>query len=182
MCTFIISIISESPDIEKIKKSAKDFDLTCYTFENRSITDHIGEKNVQFITTKECNCATELGLGSEEFENIGKNPEEERKKIERKGWSRAKINRWMEEREKIRERDKRNKPLPGSELKKWVSFISSILTQGFSSFYGIIIHDFDGGIATENIPLAGKLEASLKELTPEYLLELKRDVFYQFSR
>ena len=63
MCTFIISIISESPDIQKIQQSAKDFGLECYTFENRSITDYIGEKNVQFITTKECNCATELGLG-----------------------------------------------------------------------------------------------------------------------
>ena len=83
--------------------------------------------------------------------------------------------------EKYQGEDKRNKPLPAVNWKN--GFIYFIYP--YTGIFFLLRHNyswFRRGIATENIPLAGKLEASLKELTPEYLLELKRDVFYQFSR
>jgi hypothetical protein len=62
----------------------------------------------------------------------------------------------------------------------WVDFIQEILISKTAERIGLLVHQYRGGIETEEIEILDRQAVPLKKLTPQFLIELREDVIYDF--
>ena len=108
------------------------------------------------------------------------------KKLQKKGWGEAKIRRWIEEKEQVKQRREdedeaylRSSPSP---VKRWIEFLTSLIECGYTLKVGLLVHTYHSSVDTEKIDLAAKETVRIADLTPELLMKMKKDVLYEFCR
>jgi hypothetical protein len=182
MCHFITAIVPGSADRESLERIFHAHRLAFSVIGNPHVASQLAAGDLQVCTTQgHCDCDTVLGS----HRRIGnrKPGTRELAKLRTKGWSEAKIQRWLEQREGVAQRDERSTELRARaslpEAERWVAFINDALTK--TPYFGLLLHMYSGGLDTERIDLKRRRTPRGK-LSADFLLSIEEDVLYEFER
>ena len=173
MCTYIAAVLPAGTDAKATGELFKKHDLGFYPIHDRPPA--ISKDQLYVLTfTQNCDCGTVLGRGYIRNPHP-KEPESEIPKLRKKGWSDAKINRWLEDKtRKADPHDTRSE----EELARWMATIQDIVTSGITTSLGLFVHFYNEGYDADIIKRVERVK--LMDLSPELLLGLADDTLYEF--
>ena len=187
MCHFITATLPAEADVERVRQIAKSHCLAWVPADNPKVAAQLRAGELYFMTTHgHCQCGTPLG----ELRRHEK-PEEpgytrQLSKLRQKGWGKAKIERWLEQ--KHRNKEKRQRVVEhvkadrAAQVDRWISFFSTVIEVGASSNVGLLLHFYRSGPKTEDVKIARRDRKSVDTLLADDLLAMEEDVLYEFTR
>jgi hypothetical protein len=185
MCHYITATLPRNVNPESVAPTFEEHKLGFELISNPHVSGQIDSGDWYILTTRgHCDCGT--AIGSLCHSNVGKpvSYERELNKFRKQGWSEAKIQRWVEQKEQTKERHQREDEARATgstpELNQWVEFISELLESGKSRKLGLLLHWYQGGIESERINILGREKVKLTELNPERLMKMNEDMLYEF--
>ncbi len=102
--------------------------------------------------------------------------------MKKKGWSQAKIDRWLGEKEIASERTSLQRAnSSGADLNSWCQFILAYLTASEGGALGILPHWYHGSLDDEKISIQSIERIPSTEELEKNLLSMREDVLYLFS-
>ena len=187
MCHYITGSISGKVTVEELNTVGQEFGLQFETCPNEFVKNQLkSEESYIWKRCKYCDCGTLLGsLSEKNTQQAKKADESEIKKLRRKGWSEAKIQRLMNERNKKEERYtedlEQRKTSAQNGIQEWIDFCKKLFEITPIKTFGILLHWYGGGISNERINLKGRISIDKSELTAKNLLEIEEDTLYIIS-
>ncbi len=185
MCHYITATLPGDINPESVAPAFEAHKLGFELISNPHVSEQIDSGDWHILTARgHCDCGT--AIGSLNHSNAGKSVSYERElnKFRKQGWSEAKIQRWLEQKEQTKERHQREDEARAkgstSELNQWVDFIGDLLESGKARRLGLLLHWYRGSIESERIKILGREKVKLIELNPERLMRMKEDVMYEF--
>lgn len=175
MCRFITALVHADADLAALQAIAQRHGRRLLPTSNPSIERECGPGLRYCLTTPEhCDCDTPLGARLRERT---KDPVEAAQRMRRKGWSEAKIERALAQRQSAREAH-----APSQDpCAPWLALIRDVLTQTRSTRFGLLMHWY-GGPLEDDIVLSDRQSLPLAELNTQLLGQLRDDVLYEFRR
>jgi hypothetical protein len=185
MCHFITATLPSSVNPDSVAPTFESHKLGFKLISNPHVSEQIDLGDWYILTTRGyCNCGTAIGSLSYSDAGTPVSYERELNKFRKQGWSEAKIQRWLEQKEQTRERhqheDESRAQGSTPELDQWVNFLTDLLKSGKTHRLGLLLHLYKGGIESERIKILGREKVKLGELNPERLMKMKEDVLYEF--
>jgi len=185
MCHYITATLPDSVNLDLVAPIFESHKLGFELIANRRITEQIKPKASYILTTRgQCDCGTVLGSLNHSDNSEGVSFEHELNKFRERGWREAKIQRWIERKERTKERhlreDEARAKADHRSADQWIGFISDLLKSGYTSRIGLLLHWYHGSVESEQIQIQGKEKVKLAELSPEQLMRMKEDVLYEF--
>jgi hypothetical protein len=180
MCLFVALVL---PSYARIRDLEQVFESRLVAFENDSLREQLPPEDlVVRESRKSCDCGTELGAGFDEPERP--TLEKDLRRLRRKGWSQAKIEKWLAN--KSRASSARSRAVQGHAERNglsaeiWVRRIRVALEGNSTRRLGLVLHDYEQAVSSESVSLVGKKRVRLDELSVECLLGMERDRLYEF--
>ncbi len=101
MCTYITAVIAADADEAAIRQCADQWGHGWKAIDNRHVLGQLRPGERYYLTTRgHCDCGTALGSMGPEWEHRSKDPANKVPALRRKGWSEAKITRWLKDKER----------------------------------------------------------------------------------
>jgi len=174
MCHYI-TLITDAPDVRSLREVMDRHGRHAVPTANAYIQRMLNSGEKQYSTTHSCDCGTVLGRVE------SPSPPNDLTKIkERKvksGWSKAKIDRWLSDRQKAASRP--DERLDIFDL--WADVIQSVLSLADTSTVGLIVHAYEGRLDEEEFRLTrrelrsdGDVVESLQNMREDELLVVRR--------
>lgn len=185
MCLYITATLPRGAKLDCVATIFDAYKLSFETVSNPYVLEQLPPGEVYVSTTSShCDCGSALGSPGGRDGDKAVSYEHELKKLRRKGWSETKILRWLEQKERTKEKHVRedearaesNTPVP----RYWVDFISAVLNSKCTDRVGILLHFYQMGVEDERVKILGHERVKLEELTPRLLMEMEYDVVYEF--
>ncbi len=171
MCYYITAILPLRADIDALTAIAHKYDrqLAPQAIDGVEMALRSGE-GYYLTTDGHCDCGTSLGALNR-GKKKGYVQEVDVKRLRSKGWSEAKISRWLEQ--------KRHSSKGQRDLQRWHEFLTETLQSGLTPFIGIVVHSYSG-LLTEHIAIQKREVIGFSALSLEQLSQLQEDVIYEF--
>jgi len=187
MCHYITALL---PHVVELKSLAPIFESHKLGFElisNPHVAEQVDPQDWYVLTSrKHCDCGTALGSLNHERAAKVSSYDRELKKFRKQGWSEAKIQRWLEQKEQTKERHRREDEAlaegGGPELDRWIEFLNDLIRFGPSPRFGLLLHWYAVSIEGERIKIKRRERFRLSELNPERLMRIEEDVLYEVVR
>lgn len=185
MCLYITATLPRGANLDCVAPIFGTYKLSFKTISNPHVLRQLHPGDVYISTTsRHCDCGSVLGSLGGRNGNEPEGYEHELKKLRRKGWSEAKIRRWLGQKEQTKEKHVReDESRVGCEMpvaRYWVDFISAVLNSKCTDRVGILLHFYHTDVEGERIKLLGNERVKLEGLTPRVLMEMQYDVLYEF--
>ena len=183
MCLYITATLPRSAKLDCVAPIFVAYKLSFEAISNPYVLEQLPPGEVYLSTTgSHCDCGSALGSLGGRDDPAGY--EHELKKLRRKGWSEAKILRWLEQKEQTKEKHVREDEARARShtpaAQHWVDFISAVLNSRCTDKVGILLHFYHMDVQGERIKILGKKRVGAGELTPRVLMEMEYDVVYEF--
>src|SRR5688572_15942029 len=154
MCHYITATLPHGVKPESVAPLFESHKLGFEVVSNPHVASQIEVGDWYVLTTRgHCDCGTALGSLNQRPSGEAVSYERELKKFRRQGWSAARIGRWVEQKEKTKERHLREDEAraQGStlELDQWAGCITDVLTSGRARRIGLLLHMYRRGIESE---------------------------------
>lgn len=186
MCHFITATLPRGADADAAAAIARRHGRVWVPCENPHVISQLGTGEGYFFTTSgHCDCGTAVGsLARPQLPR--RKPEKQVPKLRRKGWSEAKIQRWLDEKHGTEKRRAAEAEArvgnPPFEAEMWVSLLRDLLAELVVDHVGLLLHMYCGGLETEPIHLLRSRSVEPPELTVDLLLQAEEDVLYRFQK
>lgn len=182
MCHFITAVLPVGAAHAEIDRLARGYGRQFQSLDNLSIESWLESDERYFFTTLgHCDCGTPLGSHDRQMAQALDWTAEERRLL-KKGWSRAKVARSLEQKREHLDSDTgKNARANAKAMASWVDLIEAVLDSGLTQYLGLLIHFYDGPL-DEQIELIGRVDVSRGEAQAEYLAGMKEDTLYIFQR
>ena len=189
MCIFITATLPPDASIEAVRAVFERHGRRLDEVENQNVLEQLPSGERYFCTTSgHCDCGTALGSTFAFAETSPRTDDISQKilKLRRKGWSEAKIQRWVEQDRRNREQDQRARiaresyALESGEIVDWVALIREIMATGQSSSVGLLVHWYSTSPEQEAVDLRERVRLAADSITEEDLLRMRHDTVYEF--
>ena len=186
MCTYITAVLAAGADEERVRGLADHWRHGWEAIENRHVLKQLRPGERYYMTTgKYCDCGTALGSLSSEWRGRTDEPSLKVPALRRKGWSEAKIARWLEDKRKAAgHRQRKEQWLAGNpagpEEELWLGFLNAAITQGATRSIGLLLHWYGGAVETERIDIGSRTQVRLAQANEDVLRRMEYDVLYEF--
>lgn len=189
MCHFVTAVVGGRADLSGLNAIAQKHHRLFTPLVNDCVEPHLrkGEMYVSTLPRRAlCDCGTSLGWLPRELARAPKpaGGEAEIAKLRRKGWSEAKIARWLES----RERDGRtwNPPSPEQvasdrQNDSWLALAEEVLGAPGVSSFGLMVHWYKSGLENR-IPFKGREEVALSRVVLASMEDCRLYVFLPHNR
>ncbi len=188
MCIFITATMAPRGDETAVRRLAESALLNWEPLVNPVVLSQLHPGERTFSTTRgTCDCGTEIGI-SHRSNGPARDPDISRsvQNFRKKGWSEAKIDRWVAQTaaNSARRREAVAVRLSGPhpEIDRWIQFLSAVLTGYHADWIGILVHWYGGGVADEALAIGTNRWLSTADLTEDCLLGLEDDTLYRIAR
>ncbi len=184
MCHFITTALPRDAQIESVSSTAERYQLAWNSIENKKVISQLENGSSYFYTAQGmCDCGTEFGAKCFGVDNTVPDFSSDIKAFQRKGWSETKISKWLAEKEKNIQKNKRiNSSIkPGQEIHRWIGFISEILNKKYTTNVSVLLHMYSGDLESERIMITSTIVTNLSKISEELFLKIEEDCLYQFS-
>lgn len=154
-------------------------DLAFTPVDNPYIARQIGPgRNYFRATSGFCDCGTALGDAAfEDAPPKAARPVAKLKQMRKKGWSEAKISRWLAQREEYLS-EKAEGP-DTADLDRWRSFLKAMIAARFGPV-GVLIHDYRYSVDDEKFSIGSTVRHRTASLTNDDLYQLSYDDLHEF--
>lgn len=185
MCHFVTATLPSSADVDGVRRAARAAKLDWAPLDNPIVLRQLEPGTKYFLTTRgHCDCRTVLGCMRYSREHRSGGPLDDVAKVKAKGWTSAKIERWLEERRKTSAKHERERQAEADarmhEAEEWLRFLRDVLGGGSSERLGLLLHDYRGSVDTDAVRFVRE-RIDLGGVKPEFLMRLKDDVLYEFE-
>ena len=168
MCHFITATLPADANIEVVGQLARRAGRIWQPVKTSPALDRLQPGETYYYTTPNfCDCGTVLGrMGGAEI------AEQQRKirRLEKRGWSTAKIDRWVAD---------RNKSIGRSDIHAWFDFLTAALSSGATASVGLLLHFYAQSVHDEQFEFH-RQNVSMAEIDADFLLGLEEDRLYVF--
>jgi hypothetical protein len=171
MCSYI-SLITDCPDTSQLKKVLADLGRNSVPMANPSIQRILAGGERQFCTSGVCDCGTVLGLDSEEPARDFTKAIEGKVK---RGWSKAKIERWLADQKKKELRPEER--LDSHDF--WARVVREVLNIRGTRTAGLLVHYYDGLLDEEEFAASRREIVADDNLVPA-VKEIRADELIVF--
>ena len=180
MCHFLTATLPKAAPHQALDTIARKFGRQFHPLASPAVTAQLPEGVGYFLTTLgHCDCGTVMGSARQAAARAPDWIAEEAKLL-KKGWSRAKVERALEQRrEKTALKQEASELAERSQAESLEGFVASVLQSGLTQEVGLLLHSYRGPLdeqfsilRQEQVP-AG---ASLAEVLPA----AEEDVLYVF--
>ena len=188
MCTYITAVIPARADEAAVRRCADEWGHGWAAIDNRYVLGQLRPGERYYLTTrKHCDCGTALGSLGPEWEHRPDDPTEKIPALRRRGWSGAKIARWLKDKERAAGHRQRTAALgaghpamPEEEL--WLGFLRAAVAGGLAESVGLLLHWYSGRVESERIDLENRTRVPLGELDETVLRNMAYDHLYEVRR
>ena len=191
MCHYITGTFESSKiGIEHINAIGKDFGLQFVDCKNDFIHAQLDSKEHYIAkVSKYCDCGTPLGSWNKEhvksIQRAQRSQEAEIEKLKKKGWSAAKIERFLTNRDKNNEKrglsSQQQYEKATEDIQQWVNFINQLLSKTSIETFGLLLHFYSGSIENERIKISRK-QVAFNDLLDKILIEMDEDTLYLIQK
>jgi hypothetical protein len=184
MCHFITATVPGDADLTQVRAIVAAHRLGFQKLTNLHIQPQLppGDQYLG-LTRKLCDCGTVLGCLHQKAENTAERAPD---RFRRKGWSEARIGRWITECGKGQEKRARDRGQTReertAEAQGWIDFLQALLSLDETAHVGLLLHWYRSGPADERFTVARTDKVRVGELTPEWLMQIEEDVLYLYVR
>lgn len=183
MCHYITASLPGSVDLKSIVPVFDSHNVGFELISNAHVTQQLDPQDLYILTSgKHCDCGTALGSLNRDPEKVV-SYERELKKLRKQGWSEAKIQRWLEQKEETNQRHAREddaRVKRGSpELNSWIGLINDLIGSKLTPRLSILLHLYHGAIESERIKIQRRERVKLAEVSSERLMKIEEDVLYE---
>jgi len=173
MCQFNFLVTKEKSNYSEIKEITSEFGLNY----EESKLDIINSNQIwTFLTTsKNCDCGSVLG---KKHWDDSSEPDwkKERKKLERKRFSKRRIELLLEQKQKkITNKNTNEIKVEQNESKKWIEFLNDKRLKNKLNEIGILYHQFSGEFQNERIKIETEKTNSVDKINTEFLKNIKEN-------
>jgi hypothetical protein len=187
MCHYITATLPQVVELKSVGPIFETHKLGFELISNPHVAEQIDPRDWYILTSrKHCDCGTALGSLNRRWAAKVSNYNRELKKFRKQGWSEAKIQRWLEQKEQSKERHRREDEAlaegGGSELDRWIVFLNNLVKSGHVSRFGLLLHWYHGSVEGERIKIQRRETVRLSELNPARLMKIEEDVLYEVLR
>ncbi|MBO9540210.1 hypothetical protein J7643_06420 [bacterium] len=166
MCYFITATLPKATDLDALRPIIDAHKLKFKPIKNAFIEAQLPEELMYLQATKHyCDCETVGGC----FRRLDQAKSEasfDTKKLKQKGWSDAKIARWIEEKNRTIEKQEA-KEHDATAPAEWISFFQDLANTGLVNSIGLLIHFYTVGLMDEPFTIKGTAKINLQNLTPQ---------------
>ena len=182
MCHFITAVLPASAPIDALDAIAREHGRAFTPLANASITEQLGAGIRYFATSSACDCGTPLGAALRTGRGRrAPDAETQRERMRKQGWSAAKIERAMAQRnDRLGEKQAAAQAQEQLAVDDWLGFLRAILASRATPTIGLLLHFYDGPLSAR-IDLEGREAVSRDALTAERLAQVREDVLYVFG-
>jgi len=182
MCYFI-SLVVKGGDPNEIDLMLRQHRRQAQPFNNASVQSTLLSDEALFLTTVEvCDCETALLPDEQAVDQRKKERSRQVSKLQKKGWSAAKIERWSLDRKKADERaeDERRATAPDS-IELWERIIRELISHAEIQQAGLLLHFYSGDLESEVLETTRKVvpihefSTQLRCLQEDQILMAKSD-------
>jgi hypothetical protein len=171
MCTYITVVVPEGTDEERARELFKRHGLR---FDVYKETPPAIRTSICATTCGHCDCGTALG-NERAAEMAAEDPAEQIPKLRKKGWSEAKIERWLADKTRRPDRHvERNE----RELAQWIALIPDVLESEVANKIGVFVHFYNEPTSADVIKRIEQVP--LDRLSSELLVTMADDTLYEF--
>jgi len=189
MCHYITATMAPNGDKTAVSRLAKASLLKWEPLDNPGVIKQLRSGERYFLTTRGmCDCGTEIGASVRTARTLPPRDldlSREIKKRKKKGWTDAKIDRWIEQTkaEVARKHTESESRLcgPHPEVDRWIQFVSSVLAGNHADWVGILVHWYGGNVMTEAIAAGNRRWLTLNDFTADYLLNAEEDMLHTIA-
>ncbi len=174
MCHFI-SLVVSGVDANELDAFMRKHGRRAAPLTNASLSAACRAGELQYLTTNaHCDCGTVLAQGDDAGETGS--DAVQISKLARRGWSKAKIDRWIEHKQKAAER----RPVQSIDsISYWAALLGDLRSSLMPTSLGVFVHDYSGDLETECFQARRRvaqreasLESALQTLQEDELLML----------
>lgn len=187
MCHFITATAGGIRDDAKLRRLAEECGFNWMPIRNDSLKAILRPGEEYFSTNRGmmCDCGTDIGSLARLAEPVRDNSEEQIRQFQKKGWSKAKIERWLQDKQngQARSQDRQRRVTANSDWasQQWSKFILASLDEGLATSIGLLLHWYRRGVEDESLKNLTPAWVSASDLTPQFLLNVAEDVLYRFA-
>lgn len=182
MCHFITATLAPASLLETARSIAQQHGRAWESLENPHVTPQLRSGEAYFLTTrKHCDCGTSLGSRRSAGEP---EPSHERRieKLRGRGWSEARIQRWLREKREAERRRATALREPSEDSASWATFLRTVLDEPRVESVGLLLHWYATSPASERIRLARHETVDVTAIEPAFLERIEEDILYRFRR
>ncbi|WP_017852169.1 hypothetical protein ACO1KB_11680 [Leptospira interrogans serovar Szwajizak] len=183
MCYYITATIPNHVNLIKTREILENHNLGFEEILNSSVLNQTSNFYFYFRpTTGICDCGTELGKLNKIEKHLSPITVS---KLEKKGWSKTKIDRWLSE--KVSYKSKQNlkteilKESNLSETEFWHQLILKFFSMNLCNEFGLLIHWYEGSLE-EEFKLKSILKINSNYLSNSFFEEMENDILYLFQK
>jgi hypothetical protein len=184
MCHYITATLPHSVDLTLVAPIFESHKLGFQLISNPHVAQQIDPQDRYILTTRKyCDCGTALGSLSHQRSAKVQSYDRVLKKFRKQGWSEAKINRWVEQKEQTKERHLREEAALSEgdtpELELWLGFLNDLFDSKHVQKFGLLLHWYHTSLEGERIRIQRREKLRRSDLTAERLRRIEEDVLYE---
>src|SRR5262245_20142392 len=132
MCHYITATLPHDVELKSIAPIFESYKLGFELISNPHVAAQVDPQDWYILTSrKHCDCGTALGSLNQQQARKVSSYDRELKKFRKQGWSEAKIQRWLEQKEQTKERHRREDAVLAEggapELDRWIEFLNNLI-------------------------------------------------------
>lgn len=181
MCHYITAVLPRSAQSSSIADIFRKHGRALIALENESVQAQLLEGESYFVTSKgKCDCGTGLGAS----QRVGRSRrrstlDSQVENLRRKGWSQAKVSRWLQQHDEQQMAQSKTGDLTGG-VEGWVALLKEVVGFRRASSVGLLLHSYHGPLS-EAIKIKGRSAITEMGITSEALRAIDEDVLYEFK-
>jgi hypothetical protein len=183
MCTYIDAALPRDADLDAVSAAIARLNLGSGTEPGHPGGDPM---IVSVLPQKYCHCGTVLGSVNRPHTPDDAAFERQLEQHRKRGWSEARIRRWLEEKHRVQRRSEReyregrDRSRTDYRANTWCDFLKEVLTTGATSRIGLRVGEPDQ--KGREKPISRQVTVRLDELDERTLEEMDEDVLYWFTQ
>lgn len=151
MC-HLITLVVPAAESEAVLSVMKRHSRTAELFDNPSVRKILRDDEHQYLTSRiGCDCGTVLAPGEITSHAFEQSLAKKTDQLKRKGWSAAKIDRFLEDQRKTNTRPRRNGP---DSLESWHAALADLCENLKLPYVGLLVRWYKGSIETEEFDVS----------------------------
>ena len=181
MCTFVLGTLPATAPLDALARGY----IAFWEVKVVGIAGllHPGER-IGRLTQRHCDCETPIGSAPDRSAERRLQAERSVERLSRKGWSRHKIDRWLEQVQADQHRHVQERSARGKdELREWREWLQQALNTVGVSQVGLLVDFYDNieGAYIEDKAIPTTVEVGLREVDDAFLEKLAQGVLYRVS-
>jgi hypothetical protein len=186
MCHYITATVPDKDEIASVASIFKSHGMGFELISNPHVTQQIEPRDRYILTSgKFCDCGTALGSLHDQTSAKPIDYGMQVRKFQKQGWSKAKIQRWLDEKEQTKTRHLRKDAASAKagalEIDRWIALLNELINIRQIPAVGILLHWYHGSVESERIKIKRRHRVKLAEITPEWLMRIEEDVLYEIT-